>query len=530
MLVTRGILLAALLAAPPTSDVVPPSSTTSGATTEPAPGASTEPPRVDDPHAKPPTNETPTPGPATASGIVLDRVLPSGMRVLVARDESLPVAAVVLAIETGLEEDAESTPGLTHALAHHLQQGNRQLRPGAALDTVHGRGGLAMMAVGARQVRFESLVPAFALQRVLEVEAIRLVHPTLDDGLWQRSLDAARRDRSARPPVDETIWATVWGRPSLAFAKRARDTSLAKLPATERASAMQRSFDPRRATLIVVAPDEPRDTLAAVETAFSSLPLAERTLPPSPQLERGSDGPREVSTSRPSRGGGKPKSPSTRFVAPVHTTNSTGDVVGDAESLVLARVLCGTLNRQADSVDATRGATNDAAGTQPSGARDKGAPRERVRCRTFEDPRRPLLVVDVTTTRAARDVLGERLRRIANGDDAPLLETQRERQRAVLELEVQTPLGLARTLALSAPIVVGNPNDVQSRPWTSLVGLAALADPNGLQRVLGRLLEPETWWQIVEPPSTEGSNGGQTGSTQPPSSPATAGETSSGAP
>jgi hypothetical protein len=100
----------------------------------------------------------------------------------------------------------------------------------------------------------------------------------------------------------------------------------------------------------------------------------------------------------------------------------------------------------------------------------------------------------------------------------------------VLELEVQTPLGLARTLALSAPIVVGNPNDVQSRPWTSLVGLAALADPNGLQRVLGRLLEPETWWQIVEPPSTEGSNGGQTGSTQPPSSPATAGETSSGAP
>src|SRR5690349_24486784 len=64
---------------------------------------------------------------------VIDVVLPCGLRVIAARDASLPVAAVVLAVEVGTRDDPEKLPGLVHALAYQLQQGNRELGPGEAI-------------------------------------------------------------------------------------------------------------------------------------------------------------------------------------------------------------------------------------------------------------------------------------------------------------------------------------------------------------------------------------------------------------
>ncbi|MGB1274503.1 MAG: hypothetical protein ACPG77_02045, partial [Nannocystaceae bacterium] len=90
---------------------------------------------------------------------VIDGILPCGLRVLVARDLSLPVAAVVLAIETGSEDDPEPRSGLAHALAYHLMQGNRELAPGEALATAHDGGGMVALSTGSSQIRFESVVP-----------------------------------------------------------------------------------------------------------------------------------------------------------------------------------------------------------------------------------------------------------------------------------------------------------------------------------------------------------------------------------
>jgi hypothetical protein len=69
---------------------------------------------------------TRTPPDAPIEGAAaIDAVLPCGVRVIVAEDDTLPVAAVVLAVETGPEDDPSDRPGLVHALAFHLLQGNR---------------------------------------------------------------------------------------------------------------------------------------------------------------------------------------------------------------------------------------------------------------------------------------------------------------------------------------------------------------------------------------------------------------------
>src|SRR5688572_33260251 len=81
-----------------------------------------------------PAPAAPAPAPAAPAGpageVVVDAVLPCGLRVLTARDMTLPVAAVTLVVETGSEDDPPELPGLVHAMAYQVEQGSRELRPG----------------------------------------------------------------------------------------------------------------------------------------------------------------------------------------------------------------------------------------------------------------------------------------------------------------------------------------------------------------------------------------------------------------
>ena len=136
--------------------------------------------------------------PAALADDALETVLPCGLRVVTATDSSLPVAAVVLAIDVGTRDDPDGLRGLVHALAYQLQMGNRSLAPGAALAAVTDAGGWAGMSVGPTQVRYESLVPLSRLELVLRVEAQRLRAPTVNRALWLKSISYARNDPGRR--------------------------------------------------------------------------------------------------------------------------------------------------------------------------------------------------------------------------------------------------------------------------------------------------------------------------------------------
>ena len=139
-----------------------------------------------------------TAGGTAASDVVVDAVLPCGLRVLTARDMSLPVAAVVLALESGSEDDPPELPGLVHALAYQLLQGNRELHPGESIAVAQDAGGLHSLHTGLAQVRFESLVPVTRLDGMLWVESQRLLTPTTAPQRWQQALGWAAADERGR--------------------------------------------------------------------------------------------------------------------------------------------------------------------------------------------------------------------------------------------------------------------------------------------------------------------------------------------
>jgi hypothetical protein len=391
----------------------------------PAPASEPAPPAASGADATPPAPAT---QPAAQLDGVVDVVLPCGLRVITARDASLPVAAVVLAVEVGTRDDPDKLPGLVHALAYHLQQGNRELAPGEAIATAHDVGGIAAMAVGPAQVRFESLVPISALDAQLRVESLRLQAPNTGRELWLKALSYARNDDAVKLLVPREAIAAAWQDPNLAHDGRQVSRVLGDMLDQAVGAQLSRLYDYRLATLVVVGPEDPQALLARVEPLFAGLSARPRKLMSSAAAP-------PIPVAAPAAA-----------PAVVHVAKQKGDsmvwaVSGDPRARAWAQVLCGTLNRQA--------------------RRDDEPAKARIRCTYEDDPRRPILLlraIGFDPAAGPEPLIAKRLDRIAavatnptlEPELAQLIEEQRLRIETDLRFDLRTPLELATYLASAA--------------------------------------------------------------------------------
>jgi hypothetical protein len=403
---------------------------------------------------------------------ILDVALPCGLRVIAAKDASLPVAAVVLSVEVGTRDDPEKQPGLVHALAYHLQQGNRELAPGEAIATAHDAGGIAGMAVGPAQVRFESLVPVSQLDAQLRIEALRLRAPNTGRELWLKSLSYARNDDAVKLVVPREAAAAAWDDPGLDHDGRVVGQALADMLDQAVGAQLARLFDYRNATLVVVGPDDPQALLARVEPLFADLPPRPRKAIPS------------ATPPKPPAGG-----PRVLGLARQAGDSMIWAVPGTPHARAWAQVLCGTLNRQKRTAN------------EP--------PKSRVRCTYSDDPRRPLLVLRALGHDPAvgpEPLIAERLARVANANAEPelaaLIEDQRARIEEDLGFGLRAPLDLARYLA-SATEPTTAAGGLPLRDRAEILGLPTLSSSSNVVTLLvaaiPQLLDTRTGVLLLAP-------------------------------
>lgn len=394
-------------------------------------------------------DEAPEPDAPLVGRPVLDRVLPCGTRVLVARDDSLPVASVVLALERGSEDDPAGLPGLHHALAYQLLMGNRNTAPGAIQGMVQDAGGIAFLATGPAQIRFESLIPVTLLGELIHAEAQRFRAPTVTESLWKEALVSAKRDAPLRRATPWNASAAAHGAPGLDHRPRVVAPQLSELDVAAVESELARRARYEHATLVVVAPLPLEDTMKRVEEAFADLPERTRSVPE-----------RTIARSRET----------------VEQAKATGNtfvwaIPGDPASRLWADAWCEALGRQ---------------------RRGKDEPKpNRVRCAFDDDPRRPALTIRVRTPQDPRALLEARLKRL--GTSSPrLVRGPRARLRQALTADNSTPLGLARRLA-TAPTTDAGQREATVEQLTGADALDAAPIP------VGTLLDPGAMVRIVPP-------------------------------
>ena len=494
--------------------------------------------------------------PDVAPDQALEVVLECGLRLLVARDRTLPVASVVLAVESGPEDDPEEYPGLVHALAYYLLQGNRELRPGESIDTVHAGGGVASMAIGLSQVRYESIIPASRLEEVLWIESQRLRFPSIRETIWKKTIGWAAGDTRRPGILPPAALAAVHRTPGLGHDSRRPGSSMASLSDGALASQLRTRFNYARATLVVVAPNEPREVLAMVEPLFADLPGTQR------KVMRRLPGARAV-TADSQMPPAAVDPPPAQDPAAAGGTPEVGDTASPADAAAPGRVADeggsegpGKATSAAPATGdtheaATPGAGDDATSPDPAETpaepaivepdpevvpvgphklpiyawsvpgdpasnawatafcrtlnrqrRGRGEPKTlRVSCAIDSDPRRSAMLIQVAGAEEPLVTLRERIARLVSGRDRGLLRAQAKSLASELRFVAHRPLGLARQLAITADDDVGQ--TPVARPIEELTGVIPLGDVASLEEVFPALLHLGEAVVLVRP-ETEG--------------------------
>ena len=423
----------------------------------------------------------PAAAPAVSAEVVIDTVLPCGLRVLTVRDMTLPVAAVTLVVETGSEDDPPELPGLVHALAYQLEQGNRELRPGEAMAVTHDAGGVYRMASGLAQVRFESVVPMSRLDAVLWVESQRLRFPTAAAQRWQQALGWAAGDDRTSSRLRADALAYVHGSAGLGHDGRTTGKTLGALTEAQLATQLAGKFSYARSMLVVVAPESPETMLGKISPLFADLPQTAHVAPtrvvgprpaiaavPSPAAagpETAGGAPAEAPAAPP----GMPTVPLSRqrgftFVWPVPATAAGG---------AWAATLCRAINRQKKP-------------PEPEESR-----KARLNCDYEPDARRGVLLLRPSGVDDPWALVKARLARLApGGADAGLVQAQAQIVTQAIRLSARTPQGLARLLATGGPpsTAASGGKFQQQHRVEDLIGTASLADPAGIERAAPGLL------------------------------------------
>ncbi len=122
---------------------------------------------------------------------VAKQVFPSGLTILVQRDSSAPVVAVVTHVQAGYFDEPDEWVGIAHVLEHMYFKGTARRKPGDIARETQLVGGHINAGTIYDKTIYYTVLPSAAgrLERALDVQADALMHSALDGGELGRELE-----------------------------------------------------------------------------------------------------------------------------------------------------------------------------------------------------------------------------------------------------------------------------------------------------------------------------------------------------
>ncbi|MEU6522677.1 pitrilysin family protein [Streptomyces sp. NPDC046924] len=202
------------------------------------------------------------------------------MRLIVSRDDTVPVVAVCLWLRVGSCDDPAGKTGLAHLFEHLMFQGSTHVPANGHTAAIEDGGGITNASTGFERTTFYSVVPADMLELVLWLEADRL--GGMLDAFTPESLDNQRcvvlNERRER--YDNVPYGTGWeqlvamsfppGHPFRDLPAGCPE-DLATVTEDDCRAFFRRHYRPDRALLSVVGDVDPDAVSALVERHFGHL-------------------------------------------------------------------------------------------------------------------------------------------------------------------------------------------------------------------------------------------------------------------
>jgi zinc protease len=200
-------------------------------------------------------------------------VLPNGLTLLVQRDDSAPVAAVVTHVRAGFLDEPDEWVGLSHVLEHMFFKGTPTRGVGAIARETKSLGGYLNASTSYDRTSYYVVVPARNLAQAVDVQADALRRATLDPAELARELrviiEEARRKRDTASAVAaETAHELLFDVHRIRRWRIGQEDALARFTADDLRAYYASRYLPERTIVSVVAALPEEEMLAVARAAY----------------------------------------------------------------------------------------------------------------------------------------------------------------------------------------------------------------------------------------------------------------------
>jgi zinc protease len=215
-------------------------------------------------------------------------VLPNGLTVLVQRDTSAPVAAVVTHVRAGFFDEPDRWVGISHVLEHMFFKGTPSRGPGRIARETKAAGGYLNASTSYDHTSYYAVLPAARLPEALAIQADALMHAAIDAGELGRELkviiqEARRKLDDPGAVTQETLHEVMYDRHRIRRWRIGREEALAGFTRDDVFGYYASRYVPSRTIVAIVGDLDAEATIELARRTYQSWPAAEGARDPSPE-------------------------------------------------------------------------------------------------------------------------------------------------------------------------------------------------------------------------------------------------------
>jgi zinc protease len=208
---------------------------------------------------------------------VVKRVLPNGLTVLVCRDASAPVVAVVTHVRAGYFDEPDAWVGISHVLEHMYFKGSTTRQPGAVARETQLLGGYINAATIYDKTVYYTVLPTAGggLERAVAIQADALTDAALNPDELARELEviiqeAKRKLDSPGAVTLETLFATLFRVHRIRRWRIGTEEGLRRLTRDDVVSYYRTRYTPDRVIVAIVGDVEVEDAHDLAASTYGS--------------------------------------------------------------------------------------------------------------------------------------------------------------------------------------------------------------------------------------------------------------------
>lgn len=204
-------------------------------------------------------------------------VLPNGLTVLVKRDASAPVAAVVTYVKAGYFDETDDRVGVAHVLEHMFFKGTPTRGVGEIAKATMASGGYLNAATIYDHTSYYTVLPANRLADGLAIQADAYAHSVIDAAELGKELEVIiqevrRKFDTASAVATETLYELLHDRHRIRRWRMGRPDALRGFTQALLMDFYRTYYRPENTILSVVGDVDPDGALRLIEAEYGGLP------------------------------------------------------------------------------------------------------------------------------------------------------------------------------------------------------------------------------------------------------------------